>query len=177
MIIVSESLWSRLLDLLLEPTGPVERVGYIDGIVDGEVAVATTVVVPDANLDDGYFEVSADAMSEAGKHMRRFGLQRIAQVHTHRGAWVGHSGPDDALAYSHADGALSIVIPFHCSGRPPLDGCGVHVCRGGQWQELSQADIGKLVRVVPSELNFRRPVARPLARPRAKRRWWQRERH
>jgi hypothetical protein len=155
VIVVADTLWERLLDLLLKSQGPVERVGFVDGIVVGEVMVATTVVVPDATLAAGYYDVSAEQMSEAGKHLRRYRLQRLVQVHTHAGTWTGHSERDDRLAYSHDDGAVSVVVPFHARQRTPITDCGVHVCRHGSWHELSPAETAKLLRVVPGALNFR----------------------
>ena len=155
MIVVPDNLWERLLDLLLEPQGHVERVGFIDGIIAGDVAVATTVVVPDARLAAGFYNVSAEQMSEAGKHLRRHRLQRLAQVHTHEASWTGHSERDDRLAYSHDDGAVSVVVPFHARQRTPIIDCGVHVYRNGSWHELSPAERAKVLRVVPQALNFR----------------------
>lgn len=173
MIVVPDTLWERLLDLLLEPTGDVERVGFMDGVVAGGVMVATTVVVPDATLTPGYYDVSAEQMSEAGRHLRRHRLQRLAQVHTHGGIWTGHSERDDRLAYSHDDGALSIVVPFHARQRPQITACGVHECLGGTWRELSPAEAGKLLRVVPSALNFR-PAPAAAAREGWRARWLRR---
>jgi hypothetical protein len=159
MIVVPDLLWERLLDLLLEPQGYVERVGFIDGVVIGGAMVATTVVVPNATLAAGYYDVSAEEMSRAGKHLRRYRLQRIAQVHTHEGTWTGHSERDDRLAYSHDDGAVSIVVPFHARERTPTTDCGVHVFRNGSWHELSCYETTSLLRVVPASLNFRPAVA------------------
>jgi hypothetical protein len=160
VIVISEILWERLLDLLLEPHGNIERVGFIDGIVVGDVMVATTVVVPDATLAGGYYDVSAEQMSDAGKHLRRYRLQRLAQAHTHERSWTGHSERDDRLAYSHDDGAVSIVVPFHARERTPISDCGVHVCRSGSWHELSHSDTSLLLRLVPATLNFRPTAAR-----------------
>jgi hypothetical protein len=160
VIVVPDALWVRLLDLLLEPRGHVERVGFIDGVVIGDMMVATTVVVPDATLAAGHYDVSPEQMSQAGKHLRRHRLQRLAQVHTHEGQWTGHSGRDDRLAYSHDDAAVSIVVPFHARERTAITACGVHVCTGGTWHELNRLEKSELLRVVPGSLNFR-PVARP----------------
>jgi hypothetical protein len=174
VIVVPELLWDRLIDLLLEPAGRVERVSFIDGVVSDQFSVATTVVVPDATLDERYYDVSAAQMSEAGKHLRRFRLQRIAQAHTHGGSWVGHSMRDDELAYSHEDGALSIVVPHHARHRPRLHECGLHFFTRGKWNELGAEEIDALVRVVPGALNFRKPVT-PTAMPdEAPLPWWRR---
>jgi hypothetical protein len=173
VIVVSELLWGRLIDLLLEPPGRVERVGFIDGVVSDQIAVATTVVVPDATLDARYYDVSATQMSEAGKHLRRYRLQRIAQAHTHGGAWVGHSPRDDELAYSHEDGAVSIVVPYHARHRPTILECGIHVYGDHKWEDLNPEEIEALIRVVPSSLNFRQGSATPPL-DEAATSWWRR---
>jgi hypothetical protein len=176
MIVVSELLWDRLLGLLIEPPGRVERVGFIDGFVGVDTAIATTVVVPDAALHAGYYDVSAAQMSQAGKHLRRNRLQRIAQAHTHEGAWVGHSRRDDELAYSHEDGAVSIVIPFHARERTHLLDCGIHLYRNGGWEQLARDESSDLIRIVPGTLNFRANVqlSAPGQAPATDRSWWKR---
>lgn len=166
-ITLTEHTWERLLDLLLAPRGDVERVAFLDGVVHSDSAVVTTVSVPRATLAWGYYDISADQMSEAGKHLRRYGLQRLAQVHTHGGAWVGHSERDDLLSYSHDEGAVSIVVPFHAQWRPALLECGVHVYRDGTWTELARHEFDEVLRLVPSVISLRR--ATDTARPR---RWW-----
>jgi hypothetical protein len=159
LIVVPDILWERLLDLLLEPSGKVERVGFIDGVVTNDLAVATTVVVPNATLHRRFYDVSAAAMSEAGKHLRRHRLQRLAQVHTHEGSWAGHSPRDDALAYSRDDGSISIVVPYHAKHRPRLTDCGIHRCESGSWRQLTRAEVDALFQLAPSTLSFRRPWA------------------
>jgi hypothetical protein len=156
VIVITESLWEQMLDLIRKPKGKVERVAFLDGVVATEVAAVTTVVVPNAVLKRGFYDVSAEAMSEAGKHLRRFRLQRIAQVHTHEFSWVGHSERDDALAYSHEDGAVSIVLPYHAKQHPPLRDAGVHLYENDCWQELDADQINALIQIVPTTLNFRR---------------------
>jgi hypothetical protein len=156
VIVITESLWDELLDAIRKPKGKVERVAFLDGVVAGAVATVTTVVVPNATLKRGYYDVSAEAMSEAGKHLRRFRLQRIAQVHTHEAGWVGHSERDDELAYSHEDDAVSIVLPHHGKHRPTPRQAGVHVCENQIWRELELDEIDELIRMVPTTLSFRR---------------------
>ena|SRR5216683_2390234 len=156
MMILSQLMWDVLLDEFRWPRQAVERVGYIDGLQAGEVEIATTLTLPNASLHPTYFTVSGDAMSEAGKHFRAFGLQRLAQVHTHPGRDVRHSSFDDKNAYSQLDGAISIVIPQHARYRPELAECGVHLRDAAGWRRVRPNEIEDLIRIVPGCLDFRR---------------------
>lgn len=155
MIILPEALWASLLDAFAACPEGVERVGFLDGLILGETAVVTTIVVPNAALHWGYYDVPAEAMSQAGQHFRRFGLARIAQVHTHGDANCRHSRRDDAKAYSQREGAVSIVLPYHAMRRPaPSDGT-MHVRTARGWMPLSRSKAIQAVLVVPAFLDFR----------------------
>ena len=156
MIVLSQLIWDTLLDEFRWPRRAVERVAYIDGIALGEVQVATTLTLPNAELHPTYFTVTGEAMSEAGQHFRRFGMQRLAQVHTHPGSDVRHSPYDDENAYSQLDGSVSIVLPEHARRRPELRECGVHVRDASGWQRLSLDGIQHTIRLIPGCLDFRR---------------------
>lgn len=156
MMLLSQLLWDTLLDELRWPRRAVERVVYIDGFQFGETEIATTLTFPEAVLCPGYFTVSGAAMSEAGRHFREFGMQRLAQCHTHPGRDVRHSEFDDANAYSQMDGAVSIVIPYHARRRTPLFDCGVHVRTAAGWIRPRQRQIPKQIQIVPGCLDFRR---------------------
>jgi hypothetical protein len=54
---------------------------------------AVTVTVPDAVLRPRNYIVPAEAISEAGRHLRTERMTRVAQVHTHGNDWVEHSPP------------------------------------------------------------------------------------
>jgi hypothetical protein len=149
-------LWEALLDEFRWPRTDVERVAYIDGVGCAEISVATTLTFPNAEMHPRYFSVSADAMSEAGQHFRRFGLERLAQVHTHPGRNVDHSEFDDENAYSQMNGAISVVLPHYARYRPELKDCGVHITDELGWARLGASDIQKFIRVVPGCLDFRR---------------------
>lgn len=155
MILIPESSWASLLDEFARVGRAVERVAYLDGIRQGSIGVVTSITIPEADLHPGHYDVSAEAMSQAGQHFRQYGLERLAQVHTHRGDWCNHSPRDDERAYSLRDGSVSIVLPHHALNRPgPADGV-VHVRRAGQWQALSVDEASAFVRLVPSLLDFR----------------------
>lgn len=182
MITISETIWTRMLHEFEGEPREVEQVAYIDGIVieDAErtIAVATTLTIPDAVLEPGRFHVFPEAMSQAGKHFRRYRMQRLAQVHTHPSAWVGHSTWDDGRAYSQAVGAISIVLPDYARNKPTLEQAGVHLRTGNGWRQLSKEEIAKRLRVVPGYLDFRQHEQKPIINeqtsilpPRGKR-WW-----
>jgi hypothetical protein len=164
-----------MLDEFEGETREVEQVAYIDGVVfeDGlqTRAVATTLTIPDAMLEAGRFDVSADGMSEAGRHFRRYQMQRLAQVHTHPTDWVGHSQWDDQRAYSQAVGALSIVLPDFARHRPSFEDAGVHLRAQRGWRQLSEDEKAKRIRVVPGYLDFRHHEPKHIVTPR-RRRWW-----
>lgn len=155
MIAIPDALWERLLDEIARTVSGVERVAYLDGFRAGEALIVTTLTIPDAELNPGFFTVGAGSMSQAGRHFRQFGMSRLAQVHTHGGAGCRHSQYDDEHPYSQRAGAISIVLPNHATERPgPLDGI-VHIREGDGWVALTTEDAARLIRVVPSLLDFR----------------------
>lgn len=158
MLTLTDATWQQLLGLLASSPAGVERVAYLDGVRTGSGdGVVTTVTVPHAQQHAGHFTVSAVEMSRAGAHLRAHRLVRLAQVHTHPGAEVGHSTTDDESAYSRKASAISIVLPWHAKGHPaPTDG-GVHVHEGNYWRRLSQADAERLIHLVPATVDTRRP--------------------
>lgn len=156
MILLPVACWETLLDAFRHPWRGVERVAFLDGVFDGLHGVVTTVTVPNARLARRYYDVSPDAMSEAARHMRRNGLVRVAQVHTHGGSWLDHSPRDDARAYSQKPGAISIVLPHHARGRPGLDESAVHLREPDGWRRLDPGEAAALVQLVPSFVDLRR---------------------
>ena len=158
MIVLSELIWDSLLDEFRWPRSAVERVAYIDGISFGDIQMATTLTLPNAQMHPRYFTVSAEAMSEAGQHFRPFGMERLIQVHTHPSSGVDHSPFDDENAYSQLDGSVSIVIPDHARHRPALTDCGVHIREPQGWRRLRTSEIDNFIRIVPGCLDFRRYV-------------------
>lgn len=157
MIVIPEAIWQRLLGEFARTRGPVERIAFLDGVRAAEDGVVTTLTLPDADLSGSWYDVSAEAMSQAGGHLREHRMARLAQVHTHGGSGCRHSSRDDELAYSQREGAISIVLPEHATRHPgPHDGL-VHRKVGDHWVGLSPAEAAEVVRIVPSLLDFRRP--------------------
>src|SRR5262249_11798694 len=117
--------------------------------------VVTTVTIPHAQVNQGNFRVTPEAMSQAGQHMRAFRLCRLAQVHTHPDAWTGHSPWDDEWAYSQLPGAISIVLPHYARRRPSLADAGIHLRTENGWRQLLPTEVAEYVRIVPSFFDFR----------------------
>jgi hypothetical protein len=178
VITIPEHCWSLMLHEFAREIREVEQVCYLDGVMTSQGdGVVTSITFPNAQLFPGRFEVSPDAMSEAGKHFRAFNLRRLAQVHTHPSDWTGHSPWDDAKAYSQLAGAISIVLPNFARARPSISKAGIHVRMKSGWRALSQEEAARQVRTVPSTLDFRlhRRDKNEQARikPSRRRSWWQ----
>lgn len=160
MLSIPEQLWQHLLDQLAQHPREVERVAYLDGIRWSDSAgrqhgVVTTVTIPNATLTEGNYRVSAKNIAQAGRHLPDHGLVRLAQIHTHGNGWIDHSRVDDERAYTRRPGGISIVLPDHARNRPgPLEG-GVHIRESNRWRRLSPEQAAEVIRIVPSDVDFR----------------------
>lgn len=158
MLILSDAVWRKVLELLATSPEHVERVAYLDGMrLAGGDGVVTTVTVPQAQQSAGHFTVTADEMSRAGAHLRANRLVRLAQIHTHPGEAVDHSSIDDKCAYSRKQGAISIVLPWHAAYGPLPTAGAVHVHDGEQWTRLNPIDAAAFVRLIPAVVDTRHP--------------------
>jgi hypothetical protein len=155
VLIIPATLWTDAVGVLRRPPQDRERVLYLDGPRGSDPGVATTITIPDADEHGGHFHVDPNEMSRAGRHLRRFGMRRLAQLHTHPAGWTGHSPHDDELAYSQRDGAISIVIPDLAGTAPGLLDCGVHVREPAGWRELDLVEKANTVLIVPSLIDLR----------------------
>lgn len=81
------------------------------------------------------YEVDGAWLTELFLELGRQGSRVVAQLHTHPGGWVGHSGIDDGFAVLPILGLVSIVVPrFAADGIQP-SGCGVFVLTdAGTWR-------------------------------------------
>lgn len=156
MVTIPEIIWTAMIDAFATVRPGMERVAYLDGVGGAGEGTVTTVVIPNADLHRTWYDVSPEAMSEAAQHMRRTGLVRLAQVHTHGGADCRHSSRDDEKAYSQKPGALSLVLPYHGTRRPQLgDACTHHKTDHG-WVLVEPSEVGQYLRCIPSLIDLRR---------------------
>jgi hypothetical protein len=156
VIVIPDAIWERLLDEFARTRGSVERVAFLDGIRSGDIGVVTTLTIPDSDLYPGFYDVSSDAMSQAGTHLRRHAMTRLAQVHTHGLGGCHHSLRDDAMAYSQREGAISMVLPYHGTRRPRHDEGATHRRTEDGWVVLESGATAAAIEIVPSLLDFRR---------------------
>jgi proteasome lid subunit RPN8/RPN11 len=167
-LVLPEAVWENLLDEFARQRPGVERVAFLDGYRRDDVGIVTTVVLPDGTCEPGYYTVTANQMREAGAHFRQYGMQRLAQVHTHGDGELDHSNRDDQMAYSQRTGALSLVLPEYAASRPrPSEGL-LHLRTADGWHALDSAEAEVAITVVPSLLDFRRTswnASRPATRP------------
>jgi hypothetical protein len=170
---IPDAVWQSVLDLFAQHKPEVERVAYVDGFPidergypdvsgDDQVYVAATVVVPDALLRPQNYVVPAEAVSQAGRHLRTERMTRVAQIHSHGDDWVEHSHTDDDRAYSQRPGALSIVVPFHGKSRPDINECGVHLRTETGWERVPPESV---VKIIPSVLDHRSARWAPTPEP------------
>jgi proteasome lid subunit RPN8/RPN11 len=159
MIVIPAWAWKAVLDTFSGAPGMVERVAFLDGVASGPATsdggVVTTVTLPHADESEGHWDVSAREMSRAGRHLRPYGLVRLAQVHTHPGPWTVHSSEDDELAYSQVPGTVSIVLPAFGLTCPGLGDAGVHRRDRRGWRKLDHEEAARHVKVVPSAVDLR----------------------
>jgi hypothetical protein len=134
----------------------VEQVCFLEGYDLNGFKVVTTCTFPNAKLDPRFFHIESQDISAAAKHLRKFELRRLAQVHTHPTDWVGHSEYDDERAYSQSQGAISIVLPNFGSKVVGLDQAGVLIRTQSEWLEIEPAERSHYVQLVPSRVDLRK---------------------
>lgn len=107
-LIVPALTWQSAMAALRHPPHDRERVAYLEGPrPDGVIAIATMLTLLAAEEREGNYYVSAEETSRAGRHLRRYELIRLAQIHSHSAAWTSHSPYDDEMAFSQRDAAIS----------------------------------------------------------------------
>ena len=81
------------------------------------------------------YEVDGEWLTDLFLELGTKGWRVVAQIHSHPGGWVGHSGIDDGFAALPVPGLVSIVVPqFAAEGIRP-SGCGVFVLpEPGRWR-------------------------------------------
>lgn len=140
----------------------------------GEDAVVMASVYPcgrDVVLERGFVHVGSDTTAEMGRWLRAQGLTALIQLHTHPGAWTGHSRTDDDFSIASSEGFVSLVWPDY-GARPArgIEDLGVHRLVGGRWHDVEGEEATTLVRIIESEVMIQTPaLAQQPARDRSRR--------
>jgi len=156
MLIIPTFIWEGMQLEFQRNRQRVEQVCFLEGYDLNSSKVVTTCTFPNAELHRQFFHIESQDISAAAKHLRKFDLRRLAQVHTHPTDWVGHSQYDDEHAYSQSEGALSIVLPNFGSKVVGLDQAGVLIRAQSEWLEIEPAERSRYVQIVPSRVDLRK---------------------
>ncbi len=133
-----------------------EGVVYWAGKSADGVWIVTTSIAPKAVTTWGSFETSAASNAQVIAFLARHGLELLAQVHSHPGQDVGHSGGDDEGALMPYENYLSLIVPHYArDGMLPLTRCGVHRFHEGEFKRLNVTEIEALFNVIPTHQSFR----------------------
>jgi proteasome lid subunit RPN8/RPN11 len=138
------------------PGQPHEGVVYWAGRRIGLESFVTTCIAPPTRTTRGSFATSSQANAKVIMYLGSNNLELIGQVHSHPGAFVGHSLGDDQGALMPYDGFLSIVVPHYARrGMRPLTMCGVHLFEGARFRQLPDSEIESRFHVVPNFADLR----------------------
>ena len=143
---------ARLLDSFARRQ-PSEGVVYWFGIERGDVAVVTTLIVPDADTADGAVRTSAQANGNAIRVVVGTPLVYLGQAHSHPGWHVGHSSVDDSDTFARCDGVVSLVVPWFGRYGLRLDQCGIHRHVDGRFIRIRCVD--EHVQIIPGFADLR----------------------
>ncbi len=121
-----------------------------------------SIVVPRQRNNPGNYHIEAEAMIEVANIARPRGWTNLAQVHSHPGGDVRHSGYDDEMANSRR--ALSLIYPSygHSPGMWRFRGwlwslwpgvfpksVGVHAFKNSRWTFLDDGRRAEAISIVP----------------------------
>ncbi|MDB4913706.1 MAG: hypothetical protein JWM95_1350 [Gemmatimonadetes bacterium] len=132
-----------------------EGVVYWFGLELGELAVVTTLIVPDADTSTGAVQTSAAVNAEAIGAVAGTPLVLLGQAHSHPSRWVGHSSVDDRDTFAQFPGALSVVVPYYGRHGMELASCGVHRHIEGTYRRIRDTDVEEHLRVLPGVRDMR----------------------
>ncbi len=132
---------------------PSEGIVYWFGIERGDAAVVTTLIVPDADTNDGCIRTSVEANAAAITVITGTPLVFIGQAHSHPGRHVSHSQVDDEEGFARFDGAISVVVPWFGKYGLSIEQCGVHRHMNGKYSRVR--DIEAHLRILPGFADLR----------------------
>lgn len=136
-----------------------EGVVYWFGCELEEIAVVTTLVVPDADTSWGCIRTSPQANAQALSVIVGTPLILLGQAHSHPGSGVRHSPTDDKETFASFDGAISVVVPHYGREGINLEACGIHRHTGGAFRFIEASEISEHIKVLPGEADFRKKKA------------------
>jgi len=136
---------------------PSEGVVYWFGIECDNKAVVTTLVVPEADTENGGVRTSVEANARAISVIIGTPLVYIGQAHSHPGRYVAHSHVDDEYTFARFDGAMSIVVPWFGKNGLNINECGVYRHIGGRFQRVK--DVKQHLVILPALADLRQHMA------------------
>jgi hypothetical protein len=113
-----------------------------------EGGVVTSVVLPCVQQTDDGWHVSAAELCLTARHLRPYGLARLAQVYA-------LARPPGARSLSRRPGTLSISLPPHALACHGLGEAEVHVPEPPGWRGLGPDELDDWICVVPSTIDRR----------------------
>jgi len=133
-----------------------ESIVYWAGKTTDSAWIITTSIAPTAVTTWGSFQTSAASNAGVITFLATHELELLAQVHSHPGSCVDHSDGDDEGALMPYENYLSLIVPNYAKkGMLPLTSCGIHRFNTGQFKRLTNQEIDKLFKIIPSHQNFR----------------------
>lgn len=116
----------------------------------------TTCIAPKAQTSWGSFSTNVKANAEVISCISKYGLQLLAQVHSHPGKKVDHSDGDDKNAFMPYEGFISIVVPeYGIKGMEPLHICGIHRFEMRRFRRLSDIEVRNNFMIAPLSQDMR----------------------
>jgi len=132
---------------------PSEGVVYWFGIETPEIAMVTSLIIPDADTANGCVRTSAEANAAAITLTVDTALVYLGQAHSHPGSFVSHSATDDSDTFARFDGAISVVVPWFGRYGFHLEEWGVYRHTGGRFRSV--ADVEGHLRMIPGVVDLR----------------------
>lgn len=161
LVWIPSSVLDRTIEVLRSsghPEEPHEGVAYWAGTRAGGQTFVTTCIAPAARTTEGSFATSSRTNAEVIMYLASAHLELIGQVHSHPGAFVGHSGGDDRRALMPYEGFLSIVVPSYGQlGMLPLTRCGIHIFENSRFRRMQNAEVESRFRIATDFQDFRTP--------------------
>ncbi len=114
-----------------------EGLVYWAGEVQDDVIIINAAVAPQTDSSRYGIETTNESNARFVEFICGHGFEYIAQVHSHPGTWVDHSGVDNEETAFRSEGLVSIVVPsFGKNGMLPLTNCGIHRFTKGKFIRL-----------------------------------------